>query len=761
MSSKTICHACKKRQRGCFWTTQTAKICVRCTKLNLKCIPFEQVTNDHNDDDVLPKEFAVKAIDYWRHQIEQLENDMQQLENDTQCLATENRHKEDNNSYHDNRINVTRQNFSNNESKKIVQTRRNVMSSLGQQISPQQKQEYEWKLTVQDGLLRLHNKFESIQELLQYSDAFMAHLSPFRGVFQKSLIHLETMSFNLLLRTFRFVFLSIEDSESNKRSRSSLSSRFHKTNNAFNNQHLHNPQRQQHHQEQSYINNTIKHPTIPCLHMHYQPIIDHLIHIYSNHENSRRLFLHVPTFLKHHHNLQDPLSCPITLAVCVHILCTTRQMITHSAAERRAIANFFYDKCKDILFDMFDDPKRKLETIVVINLLQHFTTFILLRVNESRRWTTVAHQLCKDLESSFEQRIYRQQEEVTWLQPGMERVLLQRHAFYTKNNFQLLDFIMDESKHVQYSAKLDMTVSYMEVMPGEDIRTCEMIEAHNRLLQLCTNPYMAAITTHSQKLDGSSKNAEVSFDILMRLNNAIRDWWNDLPVFLRLCDDPYAENAMDAIEKNTSVPKALIFSFIHSILLKIDACVLDVVNLSSCGMEDYDDDAKESSISYDEKILLYNRAKSNAKIRSCELLLSTVIGIVSSKRDVFSFLFEFLSRVMYTMLTISYYLSDYFSSDLREKFAECFDAIRNVFPSDNIVPASISPLNKYVQTLQMTGVDVYQNYSLPGYAVLADMVNACHSYVKLDYRISLQEPLYTYLNIYTSAPLYGNFCFLE
>ena len=124
-------------------------------------------------------------------------------------------------------------------------------------------------------------------------------------------------------------------------------------------------------------------------------------------------------------------------------------------------------------------------------------------------------------------------------------------------------------------------------------------------------------------------------------------------------------------------------------------------------------------------------------------------------------LFEFLSRVMYTMLNISYYLSDYFSSELREKFAECFDAIRNVFPDDNVVPASLSPLNKYVQTLQMTGVEVYQSYSLPGYAVLADMVNACHSYVKLGYRISLQEPLYTYLNAYTSAPLYGNFCFLE
>ena len=123
----------------------------------------------------------------------------------------------------------------------------------------------------------------------------------------------------------------------------------------------------------------------------------------------------------------------------------------------------------------------------------------------------------------------------------------------------------------------------------------------------------------------------------MRLDNAVRDWWSNLPLFLRLCDDPYSENAMDAIEKNKSVPKALIFSFMHSILLKIDTCVLGVVDISSSGMEEDDnDDEKESSISCDEKLLLYNRAKSNAKIRSCELLLSTITCIVSSEKDVLS-----------------------------------------------------------------------------------------------------------------------------
>ena len=510
--------ACKKRQRGCFWVTKTAKVCVRCTNLNLKCIPSELVTSDHIDDDVLPKEFAVKAIDYWRHQIEQLENDMQQLENDRQCLSKEERHEEDCKSYRDNRISISQKNFSNYDSKKVVSTYRNVMSNAGQ-ISSQQKQQFEWKLTIQDGVLKLHSKIETIQELLQYSNAFMAHLSPFEGVFQKSLIHLETMSFNLLLRTFRFVFLSIEDLEPNKRSCPSLSYCFSQTINTSNSQPLHHSQQQQqHYQEQPYVNDTIKHPTIPYLHMHYRPIIDHLIHIYSNHENSRRLFLHVPTFLKHYHSLQDPLSCPITLAVCVHILCTTRRLITHSAAERRGIANFFYEKCKDILLDIFDDPARKLETIVVINLLQHFTTFILLRVNEAQRWTTIAHRLCKDLESGFEQRLQQQHEKSTWLRPEMQRILLQRHAFYTENNFQLLDFITDESKHVQYSAKLDMKVSYMEAMPGEDSCTREMIEAHNRLLQLCTNPYMAAIT--------------VSFSVIIPNIMIIARWYK------RLNNDP-------------------------------------------------------------------------------------------------------------------------------------------------------------------------------------------------------------------------------
>ncbi|KAI9243623.1 hypothetical protein BDA99DRAFT_317361 [Phascolomyces articulosus] len=421
---------------------------------------------------------------------------MQQMEDDAHCLSKkvkrQNKNDHDSNVKYENRV---------HDATQAMAIYKSLVSTTATTTEGQQKQPFGWELTIKDGLLELNSDIDTIEELLQYSNSFIKHLSPFRGVFQKSSIYLETTSFNLLIRTFRFIFLSIENLASK---RSSQQCNLLSVPQQQQQQHQHNYHHyvQREHQQQI----SIQHPSIPYLHLHYRSIVDHLIHIYSNHENSRRLFLHVPTFLNYYQHLQDPLTCPITLAVCVHTLCTARRMITHSASERRAIANFFYDKCKDILYDIFDDPDYKLETIIVINLLQHFVMFVLLRFNEARRWITIAHCLCKNLESNnmtdegvtqphHQHQPKKCQQLTLYLPSDIKHALLQRHIFYTENTYQLLDFIVDETASGPHPRKMNsMKVSYMQSIPGEDRGTCEMIEAHNRLLQLCTNPYMAAIS---------------------------------------------------------------------------------------------------------------------------------------------------------------------------------------------------------------------------------------------------------------------------
>ncbi|KAI9485125.1 hypothetical protein BDB00DRAFT_851140 [Zychaea mexicana] len=738
-SRKPICHACRRRQRGCIWPTKAATVCVRCTKLNLKCIPSEEIYDSDNDDDILPKEFAVKAIKYWSHQIDQLETDMQRLEHTTQNLSklTSSGGSYDDHTHHRNDDG----NDISDDVKKASADNNNLATKATMEnykglVSRQPPKQFEWKLSIRDGLLKLHSKVDTIEELLQYSHAFLEYLAPFEGVFQKSIINLDSMSYNILIRTFRIIF-RLNETKGRSPS-SSLSSHLS----------LRRVQQQTIPQLQSY------------LHRHYQFIIDHLINTYCERENSRRIFLHIPAFREHYRKLKDPLTCPITLAVCIHTLCTSKRIITHSATELRELADYLYAKCKKILYDMFDDPARKIETIVVINFLQHFMIFVLLRFNEARRWSTVAYSLCKDLESDLHQKTQRQQHNAC-LPLDMQKILLQRHFFYIENMLQLLSFMLDTKMFGQGLVKLDMKVAYLEVMPGEDTTTSVLIEAHNRLLQLSTSPYMAAITTQMKNIADSTSNPERFIDILVRLDTTIRDWWSELPACLRLCDDLYAEDAEAAIEQNNSVAKAIVFSFVHSILFRIYAFVLDLDIEAASNDDDNSIVGDGGNTCQDEKKLLFNRAKSSATVRSCELVLRTVTRMFTLHEDVLPFMFEFISRAIYTLLSVSFCSKKHLSSDLREKFFECFDVICNAFPPDNIVPPSISPLHLYIKTYQMDDTDIYQKYPLPGYALLADLVNTSCAYLKSDYFQSFQEPLNTYLKAYTCSALYGNFCFME
>ncbi|KAI7849003.1 hypothetical protein BDC45DRAFT_293739 [Circinella umbellata] len=642
---------------------------------------------------------------------------MQQCELDAQYLFKRNHGDHTNNENHDDCENSN------------VNDRSVLVTSSKQQHS-------EWKLTIKDGQLRLHTKVETIEDLLQYSDAFIKHLSPFESVFRKPWIQLESTSHRLVLCVFNAIFLLDKaKQESNLKEKPSL------------------------HYSPMVV---IEHTRSLFLNIHYRSMINHLINSYTNHHTSRRLFLHTPTFIEHYNNLQDPLTCSITLAASIHTLCIARRIITDSATERREIANFFYKRCQEMLYDMFDDPTRKFETVIVINLLQYFTMFVLLRFTEARRWATIACSLCKDLESGNIEREKDKAEAIPvirLLTSRVRRVLLKRHSSYAENTLHLLDIMIEGKMFRADSATLGMTVIFMEPMPGEDEGSRDLVEAHNRLLELCTCPYMAAITSHIDTLDSSlSSNHEVTLDILERLDTAIQEWWSDLPIYLRLCDDLYEMDLNDVLENNESAPKAIIFSFIQSILFKIYGCVLDIKRRST-GLQE----RSSENNSHDKNNSLYHRATLHAAERSCEHLLSTIIRMFTLQQDMLPFMFEFISRAIYAVLNISYFSNNHgISSGLRDKFIECFDTIRNVFPPDNIVPQSKSPLDIYYKTHELGDVSIYQNYSLPGIALVADIVNSGYTFVKSNLlQQPFQEPLYNHLKIYGQSALYGNFCLME
>ena len=126
-------------------------------------------------------------------------------------------------------------------------------------------------------------------------------------------------------------------------------------------------------------------------------------------------------------------------------------------------------------------------------------------------------------------------------------------------------------------------------------------------------------------------------------------------------------------------------------------------------------------------------------------------------------MFEFISRAIYTVLNISSFSNNHgISYTLRDKFVECFDTICNVFPPDNIVPQSDSPLDMYLKTHKLGDVSIYHKYPLPGIALVADIVNSGCTFVKSYLsQQPFQEPLYNHLKLYEQSALYGNLCLMK
>ena len=126
-------------------------------------------------------------------------------------------------------------------------------------------------------------------------------------------------------------------------------------------------------------------------------------------------------------------------------------------------------------------------------------------------------------------------------------------------------------------------------------------------------------------------------------------------------------------------------------------------------------------------------------------------------------MFEFISRAIYTALNISSFSNNHgISYALHDKFIECFDIIGNVFPPDNIVRQSDSPLDMYFGTHKLGDVSIYYKYPFPGIALVADIVNSGCTFVKSYlFQQPFQEPLYTHLKVYEQSALYGNLCLME
>lgn len=395
-----------------------------------------------------------------------------------------------------------------------------------------------WTFHIVNGQLRLESGNVNLH---QYGEACFRYLSPFAALFHKEPVTLECAVLHHLLEGFRLVsHLKLEHTTST----------------------------------------TSPLLTEPCI--DFDKMVDKLVHFYIHDHPPQVLpILHIPSYYRHYKSLQDKMTCPITMAICVNAASSPIvPMKDYTAKERRAIGDYFFHQCHEILFDIFDHPEHRLDVLTTISLLYHYLTVVRLWFTEARRLATIALCICDDIE--------RSDLELTPIQ----HALFQRQHLQSRYVMHFLDLVTMQAgdNNEQDLFNVAPFAVELDILEDESSIVEWNIKAINHVSRLCLSPYFLLIMVSDDLLSRSFKSidlnifnqsqlkniichrhAELDLHVFLRFESVMREWWKSLPDELRVCDDPYSPNATSDIKKETNITALLV---LHTISALVHASIL-------------------------------------------------------------------------------------------------------------------------------------------------------------------------------------------
>jgi hypothetical protein len=333
--------------------------------------------------------------------------------------------------------------------------------------------EYQWDLTLVDGKLRLESTIQGIAELMAYGHALQRYLSPFAGVFENTSFLFETTQPQSLLPTVIQVVSRrpVIRRGGNFITRSAMLTKY-------------NFLLQRHHPA-VLLAAAGEPPPTSC--------IDDLMRTYFTCFNPALPLIHAPSYLAEYETVIRPnyLQHALTLSICSMICSSTCRHLVYNNYERRILADYFYEKAIDLLDDFFDDPDRRLETLMVINLLTQYQEMTL-RVKDARKWSTIAYMIAQDLRQ--EHNIHRRappspstdstSHDPTYTTKDRDVALITRHYVMTLYTQKFLSFILDHE-----TATWEFFDAYPLLYLEDE---CELsyvyIGAYNHILQVACHP---------------------------------------------------------------------------------------------------------------------------------------------------------------------------------------------------------------------------------------------------------------------------------
>ncbi|KAI8144967.1 hypothetical protein BJV82DRAFT_606934 [Fennellomyces sp. T-0311] len=537
-----------------------------------------------------------------------------------------------------------------------------MKTRLQQDSAARQQPQLEWQLSITNGVLRLETPIRNVEELAQFSKASMRYLSPFTGFFTRQPIRFESQSISLTLGLT--AAMQRHDMLKPRRRQLALLD----------------------------YNDSSQHSTQIS-----RSTIDHLVSIYLRHYNSIYGAVHQPTFLQHYHSMDDPMNSALTLGVCVDAIVRVHHQLNYSANKLCLLGKLFYNRCKDLLFDLYEDPRQKLKVVIVTSLLSQYLIIMHLNYIEANHLVTMALRVCPDL--------IRCHGGTT----PVERVLFQRHYLHLEMLSRVLKMLHEE--------KVDFTkptgIEVMEALDDEPEKTKVYMAMSNHIFRLLGSPYVSDMMRRINNIFQGLP-CDILLEDILQYEPLIKEWWSSLPEQYRVCEDPFDHDVYKLVE--VKVSENYFPFFILHIMTGVFASSILQPNVTSTA---------EGTVPMEAMQLIRDKSASLA-LSSCKVLIHALDQNWDPKTsDMPSFSLTVMLYVTYCLEKISYSKVIRFPLYLLNKMMKSLATrINAFFPPGHAVPSSSSLLTSLL-TNNKSIYDIYETYDsylFPGCALTSDQL---------------------------------------
>ncbi|EIE92315.1 hypothetical protein RO3G_17186 [Rhizopus delemar RA 99-880] len=232
--------------------------------------------------------------------------------------------------------------------------------------------------------------------------------------------------------------------------------------------------------------------------------LDRLIDRYFYCYNNFIPLVHEKSYRKYIETLEDKLQDPVTLAMC-------------------ASAN------------IFDEPERYLESLMVVNILQPFM-MTTLRFNDSKKWANLTDHTTRTLYAS-----------------------IHRSSVVAKTIMGIIDLVMDNR-----TDRFETFNEYLDILPDDPPFTKSVLEMFNYIVIIESHHITELVYKQSRELVLEGK-AQLTLEDIACYESILMDWWHSLPDYFKISKGPF-DCTKELIEACTDTQKLLMCLYVHGLV---------------------------------------------------------------------------------------------------------------------------------------------------------------------------------------------------